>query len=205
MHENADVCSCLPLSTKFTDPPLSTESVLLLKEFDDTPVTRYLIASEVEKCPDLKCWNYTFWRVFQKRIPENLVPFPQVKNELSVEKGIILRGSRVFMPPKFRNFVKDELHLAHQGLSAIKAIVCLCAWWPGIAIDLETKMKGCATCQQNASAPPFKQVSWAVTEKPLDCIHIDHAGPLKTHTIDNHWCRDEMVRSCTSSKHFILC
>ena len=65
-HANADACSCLPLSTKFVDLPLPAESVLLLKEFDDTPVIRHMIASEVEKGPDLSMLKSYILKGFQK-------------------------------------------------------------------------------------------------------------------------------------------
>ena len=77
----------------------------------------------------------------------------------------------------------DKLHSAHQGISAIKAVARSYVWWKGIDIDLETKVKGCATCQQNASAPPIKQVSWPVPEQPWDRIYIDHAGPFEGHIL----------------------
>ena len=59
---------------------------------------------------------------FSKKNSRKFGSFPQVKNKLSVEEGIILKRSCVFMPPKFQNFMMDELHLAHQGISAIKAV-----------------------------------------------------------------------------------
>ena len=52
-------------------------------------------------------------------------------------------------------------------------------WWPGIDHDLEAKVKECADCQQNASAPPAKHISWPMPEHAWQRIHIDHAGPVE--------------------------
>lgn len=73
----------------------------------------------------------------------------------------------------------DELHSAHQGISAIKSFARSYVWWPGIDRDLENKVKECATCQQNAASPPAKHVYWPIPEKAWDRIHIDHAGPVE--------------------------
>ena len=104
-----------------------------------------MIASEVEKYPGLKMLKSYILKGFPRRIPENLVLSLHVKNKLMVGRitflGIILRRSPVFMSPKFLNLVMDAFHLAYQDISAIKAVACSYVWWPGIDIDLETKVK----------------------------------------------------------------
>lgn len=95
------------------------------------------------------------------------------------EDDITLRGRRVFMLPKFGKFILDKLRSAHQGISAIKSLARSYVWWPCLDRDLELKVKECTICQQNAAAPPAKQVSWLIPEQAWDRIHIDHAGPFK--------------------------
>lgn len=77
---------------------------------------------------------------------------------MPIEDGIILKGSRVFIPPKFWKFVIDELHSAHQGISAVKSQACSYEWRSEIDSDLEARVRSCVVCQQNVSAPPAKQV-----------------------------------------------
>ncbi|XP_054723056.1 uncharacterized protein K02A2.6-like [Uloborus diversus] len=183
LHSNADACSRLPLATRYPDPPVPAESVLLLKQFDSSPVTSHLIAREIESSSDLKLLRSYIARGFPKSIQQNLKPFFKLKDELSIEGGIILRGSRVFIPPKFKRFIIDELHAAHQGIVAIKSLARSYVWWPSIDSDLEAKVRECAICQQNASAPPAKQVSWPVPDQSWERIHIDHAGPVEGHML----------------------
>lgn len=45
-----------------------------------------------------------------KTIEQNLYPFLKVKDELSIVKGIIFRGSRDFILLKFSKFEIIELH-----------------------------------------------------------------------------------------------
>ena len=104
--------------------------LLLLKKFDETPVTKHMIFSEVEKCPNLRMLKSYILKDFPKRILGNLISFLQVNNELSIEESIILSRSCVLMPPKFINFMMDELHSAHQGISVLKAVARSYVWWP---------------------------------------------------------------------------
>ena len=143
---------------------------------------------------------------FLKRIPENFIPFLQVKNKLFVEDGIILRGSCIFMPPKFWNFVMDELHSTHQGISTIKDVARSYVWRPGIDTDLEIKVKGCAYLPAKCICT-FYWASFLACSITTLGLHPYWSSKSiwRRHTIDNHWCKDKMVRSCTSSKLFILC
>lgn len=182
-HGNADACSRLPLKFRYADPPVPSESVLLIQQFNDTPVTSHLIEMEIEKCPLLKLLRSYIRKGWPRKVCKSLQPFWLTRDELVVEQNIVLRGSRVFIPPKFRDFILDELHGAHQGISAIKALARSYVWWPGIDRDLETKVQRCSICQENAVAPPAKQMSWPVPGEPWERIHIDHAGPVEGHML----------------------
>lgn len=128
------------------------------KELDGSAVTRYLIATEIEKCFELSLLRSYILKRFPKTVEQYLYTFLRVKKELPIEDGIILKGSRVFIPPKFRKFVIDELHSAHQGISAVKLQARSYEWRAEIDNDLETRVKSCVVCQQNVSALPAKQV-----------------------------------------------
>lgn len=181
LHGNADACSRLPLEFKSADPPVPVESVLLIQSLNDSPLTAHLIQKEIERCPDLCKLRSHIQNGWPRKVFQNLKAFWLIRNELTLEENIILRGSRVFVPEKFREFIMDELHSAHQGISAIKSLARSHVWWPGIDRDLEAKVRNCQVCQENASAPPSKQASWLTPEIPWERVHIDHAGPTEGH------------------------
>ena len=56
-------------------------------------------------------------------------------------------GSRVIVPPQGRNFIIEELHDTHPGISRMKSLARSYVWWPNIDRDLETKAKQCRSCQ----------------------------------------------------------
>lgn len=41
----------------------------------------------------------------------------------------------------------------------------------------------CGVCQQNASIPTAKQVSWNVPEQGWGRIHFEHADPVEGHML----------------------
>lgn len=47
---------------------------------------------------------------------EEIKPYKQRSEELSVEKGVIMWGRRVVIPFKLRNIVLAELHKSHLGI-----------------------------------------------------------------------------------------
>lgn len=182
-NSNADACSRLPLQTRIEDPPVPVESVFLLSQLDDTPVTAHMLKVEVERDPVLNQLKSYIQNGWPSQVPASIQPFWKVKDDLSLQNGVIFRSSRVFIPEKFREFILDELHSGHQGISAIKALARSYVWWPSIDSELESKVRGCIPCQENSSAPVSKQVSWPVPGVAWERIHVDHAGPVDGHML----------------------
>ena len=84
-----------------------------------------------------------------------------------------------FIPPKFRAYISDELHSAHQGISVVKSLGRSYMLPPRIDRELEAKIKECADCQLNVSAPPAKHISYPMSEHAWHRIYIDHIGPVE--------------------------
>ena len=88
-------------------------------------------------------------------------------------------GSRVIVPPQGRNFIIEELHDTHPGISRMKSLARSYVWWPKIDRDLETKDKQCRSCQSTQKAPAVAPLHpWEFPSKPWSRQHIDYAGPF---------------------------
>ena len=111
---------------------------------------------------------------WQVTTDEALKPFQQQKDELSVQDGCILWGSRVVIPPPGHQKVIDKLHAAHPGISRMKSLARSYIWWPGIDEDFEAKVKNCRQYQGHRSIHQQFQCKLGVA-KPA--FHIDYAGP----------------------------
>ena len=52
---------------------------------------------------------------------ENVMkPYERRKNELSLQDGCVLWGSRVIIPPSLRERIVQELHETHRGMARMK-------------------------------------------------------------------------------------
>ena len=83
---------------------------------------------------------------------KNLKPhermFWNVRNELSVEEGLILMDMRIVIPRSERKRVLKDLHSAHQGIEKTKRRARESVYWPGINNDITTTVSACSLCQE---------------------------------------------------------
>ncbi|KAJ1187360.1 hypothetical protein NDU88_004136 [Pleurodeles waltl] len=71
---------------------------------------------------------------------KELEGFGNVKEELSVDGGVLLRGSRLVVPARLREKIMDLGHEGHQGMSKTKARIRLNYWWPGMDLMIKRKI-----------------------------------------------------------------
>ena len=49
--------------------------------------------------------------------------------------------NRAVVPPKLHSRVVDKLHEGHPGIAKMKSLARQYVWWPGLAGDLENRVK----------------------------------------------------------------
>ena len=179
-HANADGLSRLPLPETPTQIPLPGETVLLMDTLANSPVTAYKIKRWTDEDPLLSAVRRMILTGHVAMETEGFQPFLKRKDELSVQDGCILWGSRVVIPPQGRLQVLEELHYGHPGVSRMKSLARGICWWPAMDAELEAKVQECVECQANRKAPAAVPLhAWEWPERPWARIHIDHAGPFR--------------------------
>ena len=138
------------------------------------------------------------------RVDEPLKPFFERKNDLSLEDGCILSGSRVVIPPQGRDRVLEELHQAHPGSSRMKVVARSYVWWPKMDQNIETYVGAREICAEHHNRPAKVPVHpW---EFPVRCwsrIHVDYLGLMDGEmvlvTVDSFskWIEADVVSGCT--------
>ena len=78
---------------------------------------------------------------------KELEPFQRRKDELTIQDGCLMWGSRVIIPPKHQAQLLAELHEGHLGIVKMKALARSYMWWPGMDKAIEEVAKGCTGCQ----------------------------------------------------------
>nr|XP_055046280.1 LOW QUALITY PROTEIN: uncharacterized protein K02A2.6-like [Misgurnus anguillicaudatus] len=179
-NANADALSRLPLPDTPSSTPLPPETVFLFKTLADSPVSSRQIKAWTEQDKTLsKVKRFVMQGWSAATQDGDMAPYEKRKEELSVQDGCILWGSRVVVPPQGRARVLEEVHLAHPGISRMKSLARSFVWWPNMDQDLEEKVKNCIECQSNQKMPsPVLLQPWEWPDKPWSRVHVDFAGPF---------------------------
>ncbi|XP_041360993.1 uncharacterized protein K02A2.6-like [Gigantopelta aegis] len=141
--------------------------------------------SESSICTRISQYIQNGWPCTKTEIINDLKPFFQVKDELSVHDGIIFRGERVIVPDELCAHVWNLAHESHQGIVRTKQRLRDLYWWPKMDIQVTELVKSCITCQLNdksavtRTAPtqpvPLPNAAWK--KLGLDFVGPDYSAP----------------------------
>ena len=178
-HANADVFSRLPLAEAPKTVPLPGDTVLLMEALHTLPVTVAEVKQWTDHDPLLSAALKMALQGWKPTEEEQMRPFYQRLNELSVHDGCVLCGNRVIVPPAGQTRVLEELHQGHPGTSRMKAPARNVVWWPKMDSDIVAKVKQCFSCQEHQKTPPAAPLHpWDWPNRPWARVHVDHAGPF---------------------------
>ena len=177
----ADFLSRAP-STDVTDKEAVVSQLVLhvdTEVLQDVPMTAKVVAAETYYDPVLsKVLQLTRDGWPDRCDALDLKPYFIRRNELSVDQHCILWANRVVIPQKLRHMLLLDLHEGHMGMARMKALARQHFWWPNLNTDIETAVRECTECQENASLPATSNVAaWNWPSGPWKRLHIDYGGP----------------------------
>ena len=73
--------------------------------------------------------------------------FFKIFNELSILKGLIVRGNHIYIPDSLRKKILRAAHEGHQGIVKTKQFLRDKVWYPQIDRDIENLIQNCIACQ----------------------------------------------------------
>ncbi|CAB4039220.1 Retrovirus-related Pol poly [Paramuricea clavata] len=88
------------------------------------------------------------WPESKKDVQNDLRPYFDVRDTLSHQNGIILRGETIVIPASLRDTTKKRLHSAHLGYNSMKRRARDTIFWPGMAKEVRQLAENCEACQQ---------------------------------------------------------
>ena len=107
----------------------------------------------------IKSWTSKYWvlsRVkkfilhgWPDKTDEEFSPYRHKDDELGLQDGCLLWGSRVIVPLPGHQLLVDELHDTHSGISRMKSLGLCYLWWPKIDSDV------CQEHQRSAAHAPL--------------------------------------------------
>lgn len=129
----------------------------------------------------VKSFVMTSWPP-HKCIREQIKPFFNIREELSVVDDLLLRAERLVVPSSLSAQIIATAHETHQGITRTKARLREQFWWPGMDKEVETAVKNCSVCLEadksaKTSPAPMQPVEWP--QRPWQKLCIDIVGPLE--------------------------
>ena len=113
-------------------------------------------------------------------LPNALLPFWNVRDQLSSHDGLILKGCRILIPHASRKATMEALHDAHQGIERTKRRARQTVWWPGMNSDIVNTVGNCSACQElRPSLPREPMASDPLPSRIFEDVSSDlfaHAG-----------------------------
>lgn len=114
------------------------------------------------------------WPETIKTLPETIRPYWSMRDELSVENGIVLKGTRIVVPTSMREEILSQLHYGHLGIEK----TCLRArdtvYWYNIRRDIERIVKTCQACQEELpSQRPEPLIPHEIPNRPWEIVGTD--------------------------------
>ena len=88
------------------------------------------------------------WPLHRHQSPQAVHPYWHYKEELSLEAGLIYKGSRLVVPATQKEEFLRDLHTGHLGEDKTLALARETVYWTGITEDIRMKIKNCEHCQQ---------------------------------------------------------
>ena len=84
--------------------------------------------------------SYSFclnsWPAESKGIPTEVHPYFSIRDELTVDNEVILKGLRVVVPQTLRKEYLSQLHKGHPGMDAAKMRARETVYWRSLMLDI---------------------------------------------------------------------
>ena len=120
--------------------------------------------------------QYTLEGWLQKGVSDNLKIFYQRRDQLSMDQGCLLWGTRIIVPEVWQGRLLNELHYTHPGIVKMKLLARSYMWWPNLDQNIKDMVKSCKECATQRSLLPVAPLhSWPWANQPMKRVHIDFA------------------------------
>jgi hypothetical protein len=126
------------------------------------------------------------WPNDKDRLPTELRPYHDIRDELSIHDGVIVKGQRCVIPLSVRQEIREKVHASHIGLQGCLRRARELVYWPGMNKDLTDFISKCDTCATQQIMQP---------KEPL----IQHDLHLTTKIIFAQWITTLTILKSTTS------
>lgn len=174
-NSNADYLSRFPVD-KIATNMIDVHCAFQIQQINNISINRQKIAEE------------TRTDIEYEQILQALQSGTSVKrlgyndNELTLQDGCIIKGTRLMIPTTLRQAVLHDIHTGHLGVVKMKLLARGFVYWRNIDKDIEDLVRTCRECRLSQNQPArAPHHPWETPVTPWQRLHIDFAGPLLGH------------------------
>ena len=114
------------------------------------------------------------WPDSKLRLPPEVQDYFPLKEELTLQNGVIFKGDRVAIPFQMRADLRRKLHASHLGVQACQRRAREAFYWPGMYKEIEEYVSKCEVCNtyhQGQQREPL--ISHPVPSRPWQVLAVD--------------------------------
>ncbi|XP_044170558.1 uncharacterized protein K02A2.6-like [Acropora millepora] len=114
------------------------------------------------------------WPEDRLNISEPLCPYWSYRDELSVQNGIIYKGTQVMLPQSMHKEMLRKIHANHFGAESNIRMAREVLFWPGMRKSIQDMCDACGTCAQYGTVAPNEPMrSLPIPTRPWQIISQD--------------------------------
>jgi hypothetical protein len=126
------------------------------------------------------------WPQSKKEVHTQVLAYFDIRDELSVQNGIIFRGERAVVPKELRLDMTRRIHSSHIGIEGCLRRARECLYWPGMSAQVKDYIERCETCrtydnkQQKETLTPHETPDRPWAKVAFDLFEFDNRNYLVT-------------------------
>ena len=160
----ADALSrALPKQSKISSTSHFCNDVETVNFVEDLPISDSTLAKfqvETAKDESLQVLSQVIragWPTKTSMVPISAQPFFKYRDEMTLQNGLIFKGTKIVVPESLQRCMLEETHKSHQGLQACLRRAREVFFWPRMSAQLKDLIDKCSICQsvkpEQASEP----------------------------------------------------
>ena len=88
------------------------------------------------------------WPEHPGQVPSQITPYFSMRDELTIQDGVIFRGQRIIVPVSLRHDMKRKLHESHLGAESCLRRARETIFWPSMNAKVKELIASCETCRK---------------------------------------------------------